>query len=525
MNSEQTMSKDISTYSINVANSSFTDSMDTNDTTINIEDLITQSTPFWKVPHLRALNFYIALTTLTSTTHGYDGSILNGFQSLESWRSYLNYPTGSLLGLLSNAFIFGVILTFPVGPFICDNWGRKWGIGIGQVITVFGSLLQGMSTNYSTFFVSRLIIGAGSGIATIASPTLISELAYPKHREICTFSYNIQWYTGAVIASLMIYGMMDIPSNYSWRGPSLFQGFLPLVQLMGLKWIPESPRFLVSKGRVNEAYDILWRYHTGCAGHSQGAILADFELKEIEDAIESERKTAKVRYADFFIKKNMRKRLFLIVFTAFMMQLSGNGLVSYYLNKVLNSIGITGSKEQLQINCSLMVYNLVLASIICLNSNRFGRRTMFLASTFGMLATFIPWTVLSAYNQKHNFANKSLSNGVLAMIFLYYLAYNVGVNGLPFLYITEMLPYAYRAKGLNIFQAIQEIVLVYNGFVNPIAMDAIAWKYYIVFCCIIAVEVLVIYVFYPETSNRTLEEVAEVFEHAVQLPLDVTRQS
>lgn len=75
-----------------------------------------------------------------------------------------------------------------------------------------------------------------------------------------------------------------------------------------------------------------------------------------------------------------------------------------------------------------------------------------------------------------NFENGNLGRGVLAMIFLYFLSYNIGVNGLPFLYLTEILPFSYRAKGLNIFQLTSQVVLIYNGFVNPIAMDAIEWK-------------------------------------------------
>lgn len=193
------------------------------------------------------------------------------------------------------------------------------------------------------------------------------------------------------------------------------------------------------------------------------------------------------------------------------MQLSGNGLVSYYLNKVLNSIGITETSKQLLINLCLMLFNLVVCFVVCCFSGYFKRRTLFITCVAGMLGCYITWTALSAINQQRNFEDKGLANGVLAMIFLYYLSYNIGANGLPFLYITEILPYSHRSKGINIFQCWMQIVLIFNSFVNPIAMDAIEWKYYIVYCCVLAVELVVVYLFYPETSGRTLEEVAEVF--------------
>ncbi|GMF01691.1 unnamed protein product [Ambrosiozyma monospora] len=77
--------------------------------------------------------------------------------------------------------------------------------------------------------------------------------------------------------------------------------------------------------------------------------------------------------------------------------------------------------------------------------------------------------------------------------------------------MTEILPFTIRAKGVNINVMIQQIWQIYNGFVNSIAMDAIEWKYYIVYCCILGVELIVCYFTFVETSGLTLEEVAEVF--------------
>lgn len=69
--------------------------------------------------------------------------------------------------------------------------------------------------------------------------------------------------------------------------------------------------------------------------------------------------------------------------------------------------------------------------------------------------------------------------------------------------------YTLRGKGLNIFQVVQNLVLIFNGFVNPVAMDAIEWKYYIMFCCILGVEILICYFTFAETSCRSLEEVGK----------------
>ena len=92
------------------------------------------------------------------------------------------------------------------------------------------------------------------------------------------------------------------------------------------------------------------------------------------------------------------------------------------------------------------------------------------------------------------------------------------------LYTTEILPYTLRGKGLTIFQLAISLAVIFNGFVNSIAMDAIEWKYYIFYCCFLAVEIVVCYFTFVETSGRSLEEVDEVFGDGItQLP-EVTSQ-
>ncbi|ODV76853.1 hexose transporter [Suhomyces tanzawaensis NRRL Y-17324] len=476
-----------------------------------IDELVKLDKSWWKYSYLRNLHWFVFLITLTSTNNGYDGSMLNGLQSLSTWQKAMGHPKGQKLGALSNGALYGNLVSFLFASYVSDKFGRKWCIMGGNFLTLVGAVLQGASTNYAFFLVSRIILGFGSGIATVSSPPLISEIAYPTYRPVCTTFYNVCWYLGALVAAWVTYGTRTLGDEYAWKIPSYLQGFMPVFQIAFMYWVPESPRWLISKGKNDKAQEVLARIHTGNATDEKSRKLVAFEMQEIQSTLEMEKIMATSRYVDFITIKSYRKRIFLAIFTGIMMQLSGNGLVSYYLNLVLNSIGIRGEKEQLQINGGLMAYNLVVSCIIAASVARFRRRTLFLTCVSGMLITYILWTILSALNQQRNFEDKSFANGVLAMIFLYYLSYNIGINGLPFLYVTEILPYSHRAKGINIFQLTQQLVSVYNGYVNPIAMDAIQWKYYIVYCCILVVELLVVYFFYVETSGYTLEEVAKVF--------------
>ncbi|CAH00184.1 uncharacterized protein KLLA0_D00374g [Kluyveromyces lactis] len=493
--------------------------------------------PFYKVPYLRTLSLFVVGLSLSSTNLGYDGSLLNGLYAMPDYLNAMGNPNGAELGVISNGMVFGMLILFQLAPYIIDKYGRKVGMYVGNVLICIGVLIQALSGTwinglpedydkkdvFGMFVASRIILGSGVLLISIATPALISEISYPPHRELCTSIYNTCWYLGAIVSAWVTYGCRNLAHHWNWRIPSIIQALFPLVQLVALYKCPESPRYLVFHNRDAEARAILNKYHAG--NNEEYAGLIDFELAEIKLAIEQEKASQSTKFSDFIKTSGNRHRLWILIWTAIFTQLSGNGLVSYYLSKVFNSIGITDPDDQLKWNGWLMLYNW-LCSLILIGyiAPFFKRRQLFLISLVSMTSCYVVWTALSAENQKRNFEDKSLANGVLAMIFLYYLSYNFGFNGFPNLYTTEILPYTLRGKGLTIFQLAISISVIFNGFVNPVAMDAIEWKYYIFYCCFLAVEIVVCYFTFVETSGRSLEEVDEVFGDGItQLP-EVTSQ-
>lgn len=476
------------------------------DTEEKIEDYIRSDNSWWRTPHLVKLNIACFLITLSSTNNGYDGSMLNGLQSLPEWHTEMGNPEGYKLGALSNGTLFGSLIGIPIVPYFVDRWGRRIGIFVGQLLCLLGAILQGVSTNYGFFLGSRLILGVGNSFMGVAAPSLISEISHPAYRGTATAFYNTCYNLGAIIAAWVTYGTQSLTNNNSWRVPSFLQGLIPLIQVLTIWFLPESPRYYVSKDKIEQAERVLKKHHIGNSEDEIDLKLVQFEMREIEMAIELEKINTSSSYMDFIRLKNFRKRTFLICYLPCIMQLSGNGLVSYYLNKVLNSIGITSSKKQLEINGCLTIFSMVIAMVAAVIVKYFRRRTLFLFAIASMLVCYVLWTIFSALAAQRNYPT-SLSNAILAFIFLFYGGYNVGASGLPILYVTEIIPYTHRAKGLNISGFGQLLTLIYNGYVNPIAMDAIEWKYYIVWCCMLFVHLLVVYFIFPETSGLTLEEV------------------
>ena len=151
--------------------------------------------------------------------------------------------------------------------------------------------------------------------------------------------------------------------------------------------MPESPRWLVENGRVEEATRVLTKYH---ADGDVNDPLIELELAEIHMAIEVDREMHETTsYLTMFRNKANLSRTSIIIAIGFFSQWSGNGLISYYLSLILTSVGYTSSKQQLMINGVLQAFSLVTAIGGALIVNRFRRRTLWLTSTVGIFVVFI----------------------------------------------------------------------------------------------------------------------------------------
>lgn len=141
-------------------------------------------------------------------------------------------------------------------------------------------------------------------------------------------------------------------------------------------------------------------------------------------------------------------------------QWSGNGLVSYYLHAVFDTIGITNPTIQLLINGILQIWNLFWAVGAALLCDRAGRRKLFITSCIGMIAFFVMQTICSA--QFALAGSTAAAHAVIASIFLFYASYDIAFSPLIVSYTVEILPYSIRAKGFNVFNFTISLALIFN---------------------------------------------------------------
>ena len=138
-------------------------------------------------------------------------------------------------------------------------------------IRLVGVVFQSISINLAMFIAARFILGFGITIAhgarwvpikrslstsNLRSPLLLTELVHPQDRPIFTTIYNTTWYLGAIVAAWLTFGTEKIPNNWSWRIPSIVQAFPSILQFCFIWVVPESPRWLVNKGREVDALRI-----------------------------------------------------------------------------------------------------------------------------------------------------------------------------------------------------------------------------------------------------------------------------
>lgn len=183
---------------------------------------------------------------------------------------------------------------------------------------------------------------------------------------------------------------------------------------------------------------------------------------------------------------------------------------SYYLAKILSSVGITDRKTQNQINLGLTSYNLILGVFTSFLAFILRRRQQYLIAFCSMFFIFCGLTAGSAVFASDS-TNHSAGISVVVLIFLFNLAYGT-MQPLHYVYMTELFPFISRSKGIALTQVLARGGGAFNLFVNPIGLQSLQWKYYLVFVVWLVVEICVIYFFYPETKGPSLEEVAFVLE-------------
>lgn len=460
-------------------------------------------------PTLLRLYLVLFVAYACGCLNGFDGSLMGGLNGMLAYQRYFNMSTaGSTTGLIFAMYNIGsVAAVFFTGP-VNDYWGRRWGMFIGALIVIIGTCVQAPSTTTSQFLAGRFVLGFGVSFCCVSAPCYVAEMAHPKWRGTLTGLYNCTWYIGSIIASWVVYGCSYVDGLEAWRIPIWCQMITSGIVVLGAPFLPESPRWLMAQDKHEEAARILATYHgEGRLDHP----MVQLQMKEMMNQISSEASDKKwYDYHELWNTHSARRRLICVLGMAVFGQISGNSLSSYYMVNMLKGAGIVEERKVLALNGINPALSFLGAILGARMTDVIGRRPLLL---YTIVFASVCFAIITGTSKlaTDDVTQAAAANTTIAFIFIFGIVFSFGWTPLQSMYIAETLPTATRAKGTavgNLASSAASVVLQYSS--GP-AFEKIGYYFYIVFIFWDLIEGAIIYFYFPETKDRTLEELEEVF--------------
>ena len=416
--------------------------------------------------------------------------------------------TNSILGAVNALFFFGACLgALGSGP-LSDHIGRRLTILIAASIAAAGGALAAGSVHIAMLIIVRIIQGCGLGGLATLTPVYLAETSTPKKRGMLTGLHGFFLVSGYNISAWVGFGCYYSSNlTFGWRGPIAFTCIPALVLALGCIWVPESPRYLIMRGRPDEAWETLRRLHHDANDVDDSA--AREEFAQMKAQIEYER-TQPSGYLGILKTRSYRKRAFLSCFVQLAANNTGGLVINYYSVIIYGNLGLTGSIPLLM----YAIYTLIgalgnLLSLLTLDKT--GRRFALLTGFSGcLLALIIEIAMLAKYVTVANPSIPGQKVAVFAIMFFVFF-YGFFIDAASFVYSSEIYPTNIRSRGMALSTTTYFVACITYVTPGAVAVTNIGWRYFVVFACLTVVSIVVIYFFYPETKGKSLEELDALF--------------
>lgn len=250
-----------------------------------------------------------------------DGSIIGGMSALPAFREHFDVSTsGAGIALILAAMSIGNIFA-SLFQWLSDLIGRRGVTCLGNVILTISCVLQAAAPNREVMIVGRVLGGVGCSLSATVGALYMSEVSPSSHRGLAVGLYCSCYSIGSIIIACVLLGGSYMEGNWTWRMPMLFQLAPPvIVACLVYPCTPESPRYLISKGKIDEARQVIAKYHTTSEDVSDPIVSA--EITQIQASIE----TVDAKPWDFrtlWNKPSARYRLKVIFMYSFFQQCNG----------------------------------------------------------------------------------------------------------------------------------------------------------------------------------------------------------
>ena len=413
---------------------------------------------------------------------GFDTAVISGTTGALSQVFGLSSKS---LGLTVSIAIWGTVVGAMLAGFPGERFGRRdslRGLAVFYLVSAVGCAL---AWSWSSLVVFRFIGGLGIGGSSVLAPMYIAEIAPAKWRGrlVGLFQFNVVFGILLAYFSNYLIALAHLGAS-EWRwdlGVAAFPAALFFVMLFT---IPRSPRWLVKKGRVDEARSVLQM--TGDENY-------EHDLQEIVESINVEQKQA----AEKLFTRKYAFPIFLAVSIGMFNQLSGINAILYYLNDIFAHAGfsrISGNLQAVAIGATNLAFTMIAMSVI----DKLGRKTLLLVGSVG---TAICLAGVSAIFFTHS------HESLLVWLLVGYIAFFAFSQGaVIWVYLSEVFPNSVRAKGQSLGSFSHWFMNALISAIFPLMAASSGAYPFVFFSVMMVLQFFVVLFVYPETKGLTLEE-------------------
>jgi SP family sugar:H+ symporter-like MFS transporter len=395
----------------------------------------------------------VAVATIGGFLFGYDSGAVNGTQ--EGLKTAFALSPGSL-GFTVGSLLIGCTFGAFFAGWLADHFGRRNVMRVAAVAFVIGAVTQGIAHDWLLFLPARLLGGMAVGAASVLSPAYISEIAPASIRGRMTTVQQIMIITGLTAAFVVNYFLQQAAGNNSlspfwagleaWRWMYIMQAIPAVIFLVALFFIPESPRFLVLKGREGAASQVLTNLF--------GADVAKAKLEEIRATFRADHRT---RLSDILVPEGGRGFLGIrpIVWSGIMLasfqQFVGINVIFYYGETLWKLAGVSEAAA-LQRNIVSGAVSIAACFVTIAVIDKIGRKPLLLIGSAGMAVTLFAMVFAFNSGTLDPAGNLVLSKntGLVALFAanLYVIFFNVSWGPVMWVMLGEMFPNQIRGSAL-----------------------------------------------------------------------------
>ncbi|EEP80107.1 predicted protein [Uncinocarpus reesii 1704] len=424
--------------------------------------------------------------------------------------------TASLIGAMNGLNSAGSAFGCAFVSWSADAYGRLRSLQLGSLILILGAALCAGSVNIPMFLVARFIAGFGIGILVTAIPMYQAEASAPSSRGFMVSMHGVMFAVGYSLASWIGFGCYFMSaagnmSSFAWRFPLAFQAAPAILLLIGSPWLPFSPRWLLDKGRQKEAREILIRLHR--TADDPNDVAAEKEYFQMQKQLELDRQIKQnTGKWDIFKTSANRRRAFVGFALMFGNQFTGVLIIANYGVLLYASLGMK-TFMPLLLSALWVTASFPGNVFTAFFVDRLGRRFFLLTGLSGILVTLVMecWTQ-AVYLGTDNAGGQKAA---VFFLFLFIFFWSTFLDATQFLYLAEIFPTHIRSQGMSLGMAgmfAASIIVLVSG---PIALDHIKWKFFFVLICPTALHLAGVYFLYPETKQRSLEDINAAFGEKV----------